>query len=211
MKIVRCRPSSRSIAAARRARRSRASSRASGSSAAVPPKAGRASSTRCATVSRDEPAGATQPGFPPIEAAVDENAGEPDLEGPRLAIRLDVAEDLDERVLHRFVGFGGIVQILIRDPHRPALMNGHELGEALARPVEVAVDDEVANLDGNPRVVGQRRRDGPAIPGRGGRASPPVRNLCRRRKRFDVHYSYDSLRYGWATVYSLLQKRGRLD
>src|SRR5207244_5985928 len=40
--------------------------------------------------------------LPSIEAAVDENACEPDLERPRFAIRADVTEDFDEGVLDRF-------------------------------------------------------------------------------------------------------------
>ena len=155
MKIVRCRPSRRSIAAASRARRSRASSRDSGSSGAVlPPKAGARIFDDGGGVGRHEPAGTPQPRFPPIEAAVDENAGEPDFERPRLAIRVDVTEHLDERVLHHFVGVGRIVQVLIGDAHRPALVNRDELGEALPRRIDRAVGDEVANVDSNPRVVG---------------------------------------------------------
>ena len=119
----------------RRAARARAAALRDRASAA-PPNAGRASSTPVASS-----AGANQPlaaraRLAAIEAAVDENAREPDLERPRLAIRADVAEDLDERVLHGFVGFGGIAQVLIGDAQRPPLMHGDELGEPLARLVE---------------------------------------------------------------------------
>src|SRR5438067_13481048 len=55
-----------------------------------------------AALTRNKPPAAPQPRFPPIETAVNEDAGEPDLERPCLAIRLDVSEDLDERILHRF-------------------------------------------------------------------------------------------------------------
>ena len=64
---------------------------------------------------RREPALAPGPRLPPVQAAVDENPREPDLERPRLAIRGDVAEHLDEGVLDGLVGVGGVAQVLIRD------------------------------------------------------------------------------------------------
>ena len=109
------------MAAASRARRSRASSRASGSSAAEPPKAERASSGP-RLVGRSEPALAARARLAAIETAVDENAREPDLERPGLAVRADVAEDLDEGVLHGLVGVGGVAKILIGDPEGATLM-----------------------------------------------------------------------------------------
>src|SRR5262247_550183 len=45
----------------------------------------------------DEPPLAPTARLAAIQAAVDENPREPDLEWPRLAVRRDVAEDLDER------------------------------------------------------------------------------------------------------------------
>ena len=49
-----------------------------------------------------------------------------------------MAEDLDERVLHGFVGFGGVAQILIRDAQRAPLMDDDQLAEPLARLVHLA-------------------------------------------------------------------------
>ena len=104
------------MAAASRARRSRASSRASGSRVgATADRAARlVDAGRLRRPARTS-GRAGAPRLPAIEAAVDENPREPDLERPRLAIRADVAEDLDERVLDRFVGLGGIAQVLIGD------------------------------------------------------------------------------------------------
>src|SRR5262249_34849559 len=59
-----------------------------------------------------EPAVATDPRLTSIEAAVDENSCKPDFKRPRLTIRTDMTEDLDERVLDGLVGFGGVAQIL---------------------------------------------------------------------------------------------------
>src|SRR6185436_6935470 len=61
------------------------------------------------------PTVAPQLRLPPIQAAVDENPCEPDLEWPGFPIRGNVTEDLDERVLDGFVGLGGVSKILIGD------------------------------------------------------------------------------------------------
>ena len=92
------------------------------------------------------------------------------------------AEHLDERVLHGFVGFGRVAQILIRDPRCAALVERRRVLEPLARRVEIAVLDELANLDRQLRVFGQRGRHGSA----GGRGRQPPggrrrRQSCRRR------------------------------
>ena len=95
-----------------------------------------------------------------------------------------MAESLDEGVLHSFVGFGGIAKILVGNPKRPALVRGHEIGEAIARGVGVAALDEAANLD---RESAYRQTR--AIRGeRGGRRrSGPDRGASRRDARFGVH------------------------
>src|ERR1019366_7694804 len=76
------------------------------------------------------------------------------------AVRGDVGKPLDEGVLHSFVGFGGVAQVLIRDAGGAALMDGDELAEAVARLVHLAALDQRADLDRQPRVLGDRRRDG---------------------------------------------------
>ena len=45
---------------------------------------------------------------------------------------------LHERILHGFVGFGGITQIVPGDPRGPALLAGDDLREQLARRMVVA-------------------------------------------------------------------------
>src|SRR4051812_44969477 len=97
-----------------------------------------------------------------VETAVDENPREPDFERPGLPIRANVTEHLDERVLDRFVRFGGIPQVLIRDSRGTALMGGDEPAEALARLVQRASVHETANVDRQARIVGEYGRRGAA-------------------------------------------------
>src|SRR5262245_30248928 len=47
-------------------------------------------------VGRCKPALATGARFTPVEAPIDEDAGKPDFEGPRIAIRADVTKGFDE-------------------------------------------------------------------------------------------------------------------
>ena len=58
-----------------------------------------------------------------------------------------MAEDLDERILHGFVGFGGVAEILIGDAQRAALMDDDELGEPLARPFGLIALQQFADFD----------------------------------------------------------------
>ena len=67
-----------------------------------------------------------------------------------------MGEDLDERVLHGFVGFGGVAQILVGDAKRAALVRSHQPGEPLARLVHAPTLDQSADLDRQPRVLGLR-------------------------------------------------------
>src|SRR5205823_13132259 len=106
----------------------------------------------------DGPATAARPRLAAIEASVDENPREPDLERPRFAVRTDVREYLDERVLHHFVGFVGVAQVLVGDARRAMLLHGHALAEAVARLVVAAALDQAANLDCEPRILRERRR-----------------------------------------------------
>src|SRR6185369_16291036 len=73
-------------------------------------------------VRRDEPAVAAHARLSSIEAAVDQDAREPDFEGPRFTIRSDMTEDFDERVLNRLVGLGRVAKILKRDAECATLM-----------------------------------------------------------------------------------------
>jgi hypothetical protein len=102
-------------------------------------------------------------------------------------------EHLDERILHGFVGIVGVAQIVIRDPHRTALLAGDEFGEALAGDLAVPCDDQC--LDG----AGQLRVPRQYVPGRGlsGRVSgchfcPDGRRWgsggCRRAPRGRSHW-----------------------
>ena len=56
------------------------------------------------------------PGLQPVERGVDENAAEPHVERQFLPVLLDVQENLDEGVLHRFVRVRRVAQIVKRDP-----------------------------------------------------------------------------------------------
>ena len=84
----------------------------------------------------------------PVQAAVDENAGEPDFKRPSFAIRSNVREDFDEGVLDRLVGISGVAQILERDSRRPSLVQCDQLTESLTRPLHLASFGEAANFDG---------------------------------------------------------------
>jgi hypothetical protein len=104
-------------------------------------------------VRRHDPSVAAHARLPAIEAAIDENAGEPDFERPRFAVRTDVAEHLDEGVLDGFVGLGGITEILESDAKCAALMCNDESFETLASLFHFAAFHELANFDGQTRVV----------------------------------------------------------
>src|SRR5262245_28903622 len=101
-----------------------------------------------------EPATASGPRFPSIEAAVDKNSREPDFKRPRFAVRRDVREGLDEGVLHSLVGVGAVAEILIRDSECAPLMAPDKLAEALACRVQRACRNKLANLDCGLPVVG---------------------------------------------------------
>jgi hypothetical protein len=64
-----------------------------------------------------------------------------------------MTEDLDERVLNGFVGFGGIAQILKRDSQSAALMGCDEAFEPLPGRLEVALFDKTPDLDGELGVL----------------------------------------------------------
>ena len=121
------------------------------------PAADDAGFVRACDLAADDPAIAAAAGLAAIQAPVDENAREPDLERPRLAVRGDVGEDLDEGVLDRLVGVGGVPQILVRDPRRATLVDLDEGAEAVARLVHLAALDEAPDVDREPRILGQRR------------------------------------------------------
>src|SRR5258708_22252195 len=70
---------------------------------------------RARDLALDEPPIAPAARLAAIEASVDENAREPDLERPGFAIGRDVREDLDKRVLDGLVGLIRVAQILIGD------------------------------------------------------------------------------------------------
>ena len=76
---------------------------------------------------RDEPPLATGSRLDAVQAPVDQYPGEPDLERELLPERRQVRIGLDERVLHRLVGFGAIPEVVERDPGGPALVPGHEV------------------------------------------------------------------------------------
>ena len=125
----------------------------------------------------------------PIEAAVDENAREPDLERPRFAIGRDVREHLDEGVLDGLVGFGGVAKILIGDARRPGA-DGWRRARRTARAPRPSSprSTSAADLDREPRVVRQRRRRR-ARPRRGSPATPGCRTASARRRRDAVRRS----------------------
>jgi hypothetical protein len=107
---------------------------------------------------RRKPAIAPCPRLAAIEATVDEDSRELDLERPRVAIRVDVGEHLDERILDGFVGFRGIAQVLVRDPQGPPLMSGDKAAKPFARFFGLASRDELPDLDRQARIVTRDRR-----------------------------------------------------
>jgi len=76
---------------------------------------------------RERPSQAAGPRFPHIQAPVHQDAREPDLEGQVLAIRGDVGEHLDERVLHGLVRIVGVAQILVGNPDGAPLLAGEDV------------------------------------------------------------------------------------
>ena len=116
---------------------------------------------------RQDPAQPPAPRLPQVEAAVHQDAREPDLEGQVLAIRGDVRKDLDERVLHRLVGILRVAQVVIGDAYGPALLAGDQVAKPLARCITLSGDDQ--RLDGA-RQLGILRQGGSRRAGRVGRA-----------------------------------------
>ena len=162
------------MAAAMVARRSRARSRCSGSAAGA--LAADAGLVRARNLGAHEPAVAPAAGLAPVQAPIDEDAREPDLERPRLAVRSDMGEDLDERVLDDLVGVGRIPEILVGDARRATLMDLHKRAETLARLIHLAALDQAPDVDCEPRILGQRR-DRP--PRRGARLDAGVSGVQR--------------------------------
>ncbi len=85
-----------------------------------------------------DPPLATSPRFQSVQASVDQDAREPDLEGQFFPERAQVHVRFDERVLHRFVGVRGVAQIVKRNARRTPLMPRDEFGKSLASRVEPA-------------------------------------------------------------------------
>ena len=82
---------------------------------------------------RHEPSFPPRPGLDPVQAPVDQDAREPDLERQLLPKRLQVRIRLDQRILHRLVRLRRIAQVVKRNPGRAPLMASHQLGVPLAR------------------------------------------------------------------------------
>ena len=82
-----------------------------------------------------QPAGAR---LSQIQTPIDEDAGEPHLEGVFLSIARDVREHFDERVLHRLVGVVRVAQVAVGDTNRAPLMLRDEIGELLPRTLAFA-------------------------------------------------------------------------
>ena len=87
---------------------------------------GSRSFTGLAVERRADPAGTPLAGLLAVEAAVDEDPGEPDLERQVLAERLDVREHLHEGVLHGLVRIRRVPQEVVGDPRGPALLPRHQ-------------------------------------------------------------------------------------
>jgi hypothetical protein len=104
-----------------------------------------------------EPSIAAMARLTPIEAAVDEDSREPDLERPLFAIRSDVTEYLDEGVLHGFVRVRRVAEILIGNPDGPSLVDADERREAISCFVELTALDEPSNLNREAGIVGHLR------------------------------------------------------
>ena len=151
---VRWRSGSVSTAAAISCARSLDTSRCSGVWLAAPPD--RFGVASCARRHRQRPPQPPRARLAQVEAPVHEDAREPDLERQVFAVARDVREHLHERVLHRLVGVVRIAQVLVRDPHGPALLVGHQFAEPLARGVAFAAGDERLDLGRQLRIPRQR-------------------------------------------------------
>ena len=131
---------------------------------------------------RQHPARAARPRLLAIEAAVDQNPRQPHLEREVPLERRDVRVGLDEGILHRFVGFGHIAQVVPGNARRAALLARDDLREQVARGVVVAGREEILHLAGERRFDfgGANRslrgeRISPPAPSTGaGRAEPPA-------------------------------------
>ncbi len=125
MNTRRCRSGSRCTAATSWSRHSRANSWASGDRSAGPRRAlDRVLIAASRIGDRKHPARAARARLLPIEAAVNQNARQPDFERQVALERRDVRVRLHEGILHRFVGVGHIAQIVPGDPRRAALLAG---------------------------------------------------------------------------------------
>jgi hypothetical protein len=105
-----------------------------------------------AFLERHHPALPASARLDPVEASIDQDAREPDLEGKRLAKRREVRVSLDERVLDRLVRLGTVAQVVKRDARRPALMARHEFAKPLAGPRMIAGLAQRLDGDGRERI-----------------------------------------------------------
>ena len=130
---------------------------------------------------RRHPPRATAARLQSVEAGVDENAREPQLEEEVLPKRGQVRERLEERVLNDLVHFGGVAEIVVGDARRPALLPVDDCPEPLGRLFPAPGGEKALHLAGEPgldrrgRIRGGRRRRGRPALRHGGRA------LLRRR------------------------------
>ena len=116
---------------------------------------------------------------------------------------VDVREHLDERVLDRFVGFGGVAQVLIGDARRAPLMQRRRARRTARAP---RPSRRARRVRGSRPRAASRRTTRPARRRRagrrlGGRAEPAERRR-RRRERSRI-VTHRALRCDRAGVYSL--------
>ena len=153
MNTVRCRPGSRRTAATQLIAPLARQQQILGRAIASPRRAfDRVLIAEPGVGDRHHPAGPAHSGLLPIEAAVDQNPRQPDLERQVSLKRRDMRVRLDEGVLHRFVCVGCVAQIVPGNARRPALLACDNLREQIARGVRIAGCDEVLHLRGQLRL-----------------------------------------------------------
>jgi hypothetical protein len=101
---------------------------------------------------REHPTGSAHSGFLPIEAAVDQDAREPDLKGQVSLKGGDVHIRLHKSILNGFVGLGGVAEIMPGNARRPPLLTCHDLREQVPGSVVVARRDQILDLCGEARL-----------------------------------------------------------
>src|SRR5262245_17196364 len=77
-----------------------------------------------------------------IETSVDEDTGEPHLEGILFSIARDVRKHFYEGVLYGLIGVVRVAEVAVSDPYRAPLMLRDEIGKLLPRSLAITGQDQ---------------------------------------------------------------------